>query len=516
MSINQNDIIYFILTDRFQRPKEYERKTDDPKAYHGGNFCGIIERIPYLKNLGITALWITPVYLQILEKVTPTDENYRNSGYGYHGYWTLDFNRVDPHLYKDKPGRETGAKLYLKDLVDELHKNGIKLILDVVVNHAGYGHPGVTNSPANPTPIRSDWFNAKAPRTGEDDQIKNPLAGLPDFNLDSPNVIDYHIDTIISWIRETGIDGIRMDTAKHVERNFWNYYKTQIQGFFPDVSLIGEVYCYENDYSKDLENIPELGKYQQLWAFDSLFDLPMTRTIEETLVKGKSLALFVSPFNQKTGILERDTNYTNHNKLVTLLDNHDLPQRFFTFLLDNVNQEKEKAIMLFKLSLSLLFTFRGIPQIYYGTELCMQGRKDPDNRGDFPWDMIGPDNHVKDNYPDEKEVYEHLKKLIQIRKENTSLTSGSFVCLYVDQTKLVFLRYFENNVIIVAINNDWVDMSNSFSIEINENSMIPDRIKTIVNNGHLRCLHSGQKITPSGGRIQIQLSKKMARIFLCE
>ena len=141
MAITQQDIIYFILTDRFYAKGSSVCKKgldkDDPQAYHGGNFDGIVEKIPYLKSLGISTLWISPVYWQIESRV-------RNR-WAYHGYWTLDFNTVDPHLYSHEK-YEQGSKKYLKDLVDILHDNDIKLILDVVVNHAGYLHPGQTGA----------------------------------------------------------------------------------------------------------------------------------------------------------------------------------------------------------------------------------------------------------------------------------------------------------------------------------------------------------------------------------
>jgi len=120
----------------------------------------------------------------------------------------------------------------------------------------GYCHPGQTDAADNPTPIRATWFNPRGLRC-EDNLIKGELSGLPDFNLDQIDVIDYHIQLLISWISETGIDAIRMDTAKHVEKGFWNYYKTQVHGRFPEVSLIGEVLTY---------SIDELTNYQKYWA----------------------------------------------------------------------------------------------------------------------------------------------------------------------------------------------------------------------------------------------------------
>ena len=261
MALNQNDVIYFVLTDRFYaKPgsqKSDEIKPSDPFAYHGGNLDGIREKIPYLKKLGITALWITPVYLQV--------HSPNIGAKPYHGYWALDFNSIDPLLYIDNGKYPKGSKQYLADLADELHRNGIKLILDMVVNHTGYDHPALADPKNNPTPIRAEWFN----RFGLDcsqDMIKGALAGLPDLNLDNIDVIDYHIQTILSWIEETHIDMIRMDTAKHVERGFWQYYKTLVRGKHPEVGLLGEALVFD---------IEELTNFQKFWGFDSLFDFPV-------------------------------------------------------------------------------------------------------------------------------------------------------------------------------------------------------------------------------------------------
>ncbi|MBU0764307.1 MAG: hypothetical protein KJ607_05685 [Bacteroidetes bacterium] len=383
MAITQQDIIYFIVTDRFYAKGKSVSVAgldrNDPQAYHGGNFNGIIEKIPYLKNLGITTLWITPVYLQIEKRV-------RNR-WPYHGYWTLDFNKMDPHLYTGKK-HEPGSKKYLKELTDVLHENGIKLMFDVVVNHAGYNHPGQTDAQNNPTPIRSDWFNPRGLKC-EEDVIKGELEGLPDFNLDRIDVIDYHIQSLISWIKECGIDGIRMDTAKHVEKSFWNYFKTQIHGNFPEVTLVGEVYTYY---------IEELTNYQKYWGFDSLFDFPAQGAIYKCFIEGSGMTELESPFNCGTGLLEKDTRYSNHNRLISMVDNHDMPRRFMSTILDTYNRDYEKAVLTANLSLTFLFTARGIPQIYYGTEIGMEGYFDPDNRKDFPWHKIDKNNEVKNEY----------------------------------------------------------------------------------------------------------------------
>ena len=135
--ITQSDIIYFLLTDRFRDgdPKNnFDANGENPRAYHGGDFKGIVEKIPYLKNLGVNVVWITPVYVNIH---LPEEDSW-----GYHGYWTLDFEKVDDHWYSPSKDLPNGSKEYLRELVGILHRNDLKLILDVVVNHTGYNHPG--------------------------------------------------------------------------------------------------------------------------------------------------------------------------------------------------------------------------------------------------------------------------------------------------------------------------------------------------------------------------------------
>jgi alpha-amylase len=499
MAITRKDIIYFILTDRFygvenQLPEVKGKiNKNNPFFYHGGNFDGIVEKIPYLKNLGITALWITPVYWQIdLEKA-----------HGYHGYWALDFNAVNPVLYIDNGQYPRGSKLYLRDLVKKLHDNGIKVILDIVVNHTGYSHPGIVDDPANPTPIRSSWFN-KMNISLEASITDGQLSGLPDMDLDSPDVCDYHTEPILSWLRETGIDGIRMDTVRHVERNFWTYFKTQVKGLFPEVTLLGEVLVFDIDV---------LSQYQKFDAIDQLFDFPLQQVMKNVFVYDHAMTDFVSPYNIGTGILERDESYTNHNQLVTLLDNHDLSARFMTYILERQMGDYRKATDVLKLALTFLFTIRGIPQLYYGTELGLEGNSDPDNRRDFPWDKLNANHEVKEEYPFEKEIYDHTRKLISIRRTNDALSCGYFVCLYVDYFLLVFLRYVDDNIIIAGFHNGWLDMPSEVSIDIGNNPYLPQRIRQKLSDAEMISLLDNQFYPVRGGILNIRLAKKSGVIL---
>jgi alpha-amylase len=506
MSINQHDIIYFVLTDRFYgvpNPGVTDIQPQNPRGYHGGNIQGLIEKIPYFRELGVTAIWITPVYLQIQPLKGPSDADFSTA---YHGYWPLDFNRMDPHFCVFDGRYPDGSKRYLRELSDALHNAGMKLILDMVVNHTGYGHPGTSDAPENPTPIKPYWYNRRGLSCSEN-MIEGELAALPDMDLDHPDVADYHIETILDWVRESGIDAIRMDTVKHVERAFWNYYKTQIKGCYPDITLIGEVLEFDVD---------AVSQYQQHWAFDCLFDFPLQQAMVDTFVFDQSLKRFVAPFNGGYGILEKDNFYTNHNKMVTLLDNHDLSCRYMTFAVDRTSGDpsKRSAARLMNLALSFMFTVRGIPQIYYGTEIGMEGRYDPENRRDFEWNRFDEKYHVRPEFAYAADIFYHTKKLIALRKENDALTCGNMITLFVDDFILAYLRYFDKNAVITVIHNGNLPMPSTLSIPLCGNAFIPERIQKLLKTCELACIITGKRTHLENGVLNVQLEAKSANIFV--
>ncbi|MBZ4665961.1 alpha-amylase family glycosyl hydrolase [Mahella sp.] len=215
----ESQVIYFIMTDRFYNgdtTNDMDANPSDPKAYHGGDLQGIIDKLDYIKDLGATAIWITPVV--------------DNEEGGYHGYWAYDFERVDEHL---------GDTAKLKELTDKAHDKDIKVILDMVFNHTGYNSPWLSD------PAKSDWFNEKMDIVNYNNQEeveKGWLSGLPDLNQSNPDVEKYLIDMAMSWIDETGIDGFRLDTVRHVPKEFWTKLSQTIKQKYPDFFLLGEVW----------------------------------------------------------------------------------------------------------------------------------------------------------------------------------------------------------------------------------------------------------------------------------
>ena len=495
--ITQDDVIYFILTDRFFDADSGNNTSVDKnelRRYHGGDFAGIIEKIPYLKNLGITALWITPVYLSI-GRVGDSD--------GYHGYWALDFNKVDPHLYSKDPALAEGSKEYLKRLSVKLHENGIKLILDMVVNHTGYHNQTYTQYPEKE--IKDDWFN----EVDSDDPAKNQLHGLPDLNHSKPDVVDYFVNNITEWIEQTQIDAIRMDTVNHVEDTFWYHFKSYVKGKHPDITLIGEVLEWD---------IGSISRYQREHDFDTLFDFPLCEVMKKTFIYNESMTTIARPRlsqSEPRGILDNDKLYTNANRLVTLLDNHDLSKRFITEVMDRWGHwDRIRTNKILKLGLSFLFTTRGIPQIYYGTEIGMEGYCDPDNRRDMRWEIFGQDYFPLGQYEYEKHIFEHTKKLIEIRGQNEAVRYGYLFTLFSDYFVYSYMREFKGNTIIVVINNGFENMPSPVTIRFGENANIPQRIKDNLKGKTLiNLLDSADKIAVEDGRLKVHVPGKEAKIF---
>ncbi len=498
--LTQDDVIYFVVTDRFCDGDPGNNRDVDltnPRAYHGGDFAGIVKKIPYLKNLGITTLWITPVY----RNIPPL----KNGHCGYHGYWPLDFDSVDPHLYTPKPGVPEGSRIYLKELADELHANGIKLILDMVVNHTGYAHPGLRDDPS--TPFRTTWFNAEYLVSDEEGR----MWGLPDIDQDNPEVIDYFIRSILDWIAETGIDCVRMDTVKHVEKAFWYAYKTYVKGKYPEVSLLGEV--LESD-------IDRLSEYQRHFAFDSLFDFPLQFAMHDIFVSDLGFTRVAQPRlspQEFPGLLDRDSHYTNHNRLVTLLDNHDLPKRFVTEIMDRHSGDRDLSVKILRLALTFLLTTRGIPQIYYGTEIALEGRSDPDNRRDMPWEVFGDGLEPLPAHTVEAGTFEYLKGLIAFRKAHDAVKYGSLNTLYSDNFIYVYLREFRDDLVIVALNNGYEAMPEPLSVHVGHNMRLSPSVRGALMNARLKnALPGGEDIVVTDGVLNILLGGKEGVVLSIE
>jgi glycosidase len=444
---SNDDVIYLIMPDRFANGDTTNDRTPKSPAildrtkrrwYHGGDLAGVRQQLPYLKSLGITAVWMTPVYDQ--NDGEDTKEVYDGqTSTGYHGYGAVDFYNVDEHL---------GTLAELRALTDEAHKLGIKLVMDMVANHTGPYHPWVKDTP---TPT---WFHGtEAQHPNNDwqtwtlrDRAANPamrrtvLDGwfvniLPDLNQDDPEVAKYIIQNTLWWAGVSGIDAIRQDTWQYVPVKFWRDWMAAIKKQYPKMNVVGEV--LDGDpahiaYFEGTHTTPEGIKT----GVDYMFDFPMHFVMREAFARGGSLREVVK-------MLSRDFLYTNPNALVTLLGLHDEP-RFMG--------ERGATVAGLKLAYTLLLTNRGTPMIYYGDEIAMPGGGDPDNRRDFPGGWRGDAVNAftaAGRTAEQQSVWTHIQTLLQLRARTPALRTGAIEHLVATEQQFVYRR---GNV-VVALNN---------------------------------------------------------------
>lgn len=331
--------IYFVLIDRFfnaQNDGNLKTNSKDPNAWHGGDLEGIRQKLPYLKELGITDIWLSPAFYT-------AEENFFGHA-AFHGYWTYDLSKIDPHF---------GSERDLVALAQDAQKFDISLLLDFVVNHVGYGSPLVEEKPDwfHPALTIEDWNDPKQ-------LVERQVHGLPDLNQDNPEVYSYLIDSAQKWLKIPNISGLRLDAVKHVDIDFWKRFNTTLKELFPDIMLLGE---YFDGDPKKVDDVQKAG------SFTHLFDFPLAFALRDVYCENKSLANLAST-------IANDRLYTHPNDMVTFIDNHDMP-RFISLC------KGDKAAM--RNALKVLLSWRGIPSVYYGTENPLAGFKEPDNRADM-------------------------------------------------------------------------------------------------------------------------------------
>ncbi len=448
---NQDDVIYLLMPDRFSNG---DASNDDPaiskgtfdrsqpRRYHGGDLQGVIDRLRYLKDLGVTAVWLNPIYDN--HNQLDMKEVYDNQPTtGYHGYGAVDFYTVEEHF---------GDVGKLRELVAAAHGQGIKVIQDQVANHAGPYHPWVKDMP---TPT---WFNGNEVEHLDNnwqthllmdryapDELKKPVLDgwfinlLPDLNQNDPEAARYIIQNTLWWIGMTGLDAIRQDTLPYVPRHYWRDWMTAIKREYPRVNVVGET----------LDGLPSQVAFFQggVRRFDGIdskidteFDYPLFFPIRRVFAEGQSM-------RQLLDILNQDYLYPAPEILVTLIGSHDVP-RFMG--------ERGATIEGLKLAFTFILTVRGIPQLYYGDEIGMRGGGDPDNRRDFPGGWPGdPRNafEVSGRTAEEQDVFEHIKKTLQLRAELEPLRRGKTLHLAIGDQTYAFARYTDRKTVIVAFNN---------------------------------------------------------------
>lgn len=444
--VGREDIIYFAMTDRFcdgDPTNNQNVRKKDPGAYHGGDFQGLITKLDYLKEMGFTALWISPVVANQIR--------------GYHGYWAIDFYRTNENF---------GSTEKLKELVTTAHAKGIKVIFDLVVNHVSPAHPWVGD------PQYDAWFHRRGPINNWNDQQEieeGNLANLPDLDQSNPEVKKYLIEMAKWWIRETGIDGYRLDTVRHVAKEFWIDFAAEIKEEFPNFYLLGEVWDGRAGY---------LAGYQKA-GLDGLVDFPLYYAITDVFKNDQ-------PASRLADMIEECHNlYPNPYLMGTFIDNHDVP-RFMDQLYDLPEERLKQA-------LAFIMTYTGIPVVYYGTEIGLTGGADPDNRRDMDWSVQSP-------------LTDYLKALTRIRRSNKALTEGNFQLLAVEPDLLCYSRRFKDDIIITVFNLSSKARKAVISL--------PQEFK--LEKASLTELLSSQKLKLKQGKARLTMGPRQVNIFKLE
>jgi glycosidase len=448
--ITTNDVIYLIMPDRFangdptnDKPGDAPAAANDRKnarAYHGGDLRGIINRLPYLRELGVTAIWLTPWY-DNWNGVNTCDKPWCPNTY-YHGYHAIDYYAVEDRF---------GDMATLRELVDKAHASGIKVIQDQVANHVGSRHPWVTDPPL------PDWFHGTAQQHtlnkfnnsavlsphANQVEFRNTLDGwfnddLPDMNQEQPEVARYEIQNALWWVGITGIDGIRQDTIQYMPRSFIRDLSNALHRQYPRLWMVGEV--FERDAAQTAFFIGGHTGWDGVdTKLDSVFDFALWNA---------SLNVFRNklPVRALRDQLKYDALYPDPLKITTLTNNHDTP-RFMS--LEDATLEGAMMHVAFMLSV------RGIPQLYYGEEIAMEGKEDPDNRRDFPGGFPGDSRNAfepRGRSEKEQQMYDWTRSWVRLRAEHSALRDGRLIDLFYDNESYVFARQDKTETVIVAIN----------------------------------------------------------------
>jgi len=455
--LSPDDVMYLIMPDRFadgdptndepaEAPGTHDRSK--PRAYHGGDLRGIENHLPYLKELGVTALWLTPVVKN-------------GAAQDYHGYGAVDLYAVEPHL---------GALKDYQDLVTAAHQQGMKILFDVVPNHVGPKHPWVSNPPLPDwfhgtlrhhldsfSPLKGNFYGksgGQAPGNDPFESLIDPHAPLrmkrnltegwffgilPDMNTENPLVEQYLLQNSIWWAEISGLDGFRVDTFPYVGRKFWATWHAGLHRLYPYLTTIGEVFHPDPSVTSFFA-----GGAKHFDGIDSglttLFDFPMYFTLRDVLLRN-------APVGRIADVLRHDALYVHPEMLVPFFANHDVP-RF-------ASAEGSSPARL-KLAFGLTLTLRGIPEIYYGDEIGMAGGGDPDNRRDFPGGWIGDANDAfapSGRTPEQQEIFSYVQSLLRLRHEHAALRGGQLWHLASDELSYVFARESEEERLVVAFNN---------------------------------------------------------------
>lgn len=450
--VDSRDAVYLIFPDRFCNGdtsndavpgmREGAQKDSLEKRY-GGDLAGIRKKLDYLQDLGVTAIWLNPE----LE-----NDQSRTS---YHGYAITDLYHVD---------RRMGTNEQLRDLVDKLHRRGMKYVRDIIPNHIGFQHPWMADLPMK------NWVNQWPEFTQTNYRaptMMDPYASeydrehfnkgwfvrdMPDLNQQNPHVARYLLQQAIWWIEFAGIDAFRVDTYSYSDPEFLSEWGREIAREYPSFTMFGEVWepgvpiqgYFADDqpgFKKFDSNLPGVIDFQLMWA------------IHEALTKMPSWNEGITKVYQT---LAQDYFYKDPFRNLIMLDNHD-----FTRFYSTVNGHPGK----FRSGIAFLFTTRGIPQLYYGTEVLMSGITDVNYHyvrlgfpGGFPGDPVDKFSETG-RTQEEREAFDFIRTLMRYRRETTALQTGKLMQFAPEDGVYTYFRYDSKKTVMVVLNTNKAEKS---------------------------------------------------------
>ena len=448
VGFNNSDLIYLITPDRFvngnpkndvvEGLKEGENRSLE-YGRHGGDIQGIVDHLDYFKNMGFTAIWLNPVL-----------EN-DQAKWSYHGYATTDYYKVDPRF---------GSNEEYVELANKANQMGIKMIMDMIVNHCGSEHWWMKDPPSD------DWINYYGhPYQGTNHRkisLFDPYAApidqkemvegwfvpaMPDLNQRNPFMATYLIQNSIWWIEYAKLAGIRQDTYSYAFREFLTDWTCAIMDEYPNFNIVGEEWVMD----KTIISYWQRGKINHdgySSCLPSLMDFPMNSNLHQGLREDETWGQGLIKLYENIG---NDYLYPDPNNLVIFPDNHDM-SRVFTQL----NEDYD----LFKMAITYIMTMRGIPQLYYGTEILMSNKGTESHgiiRSDFPggWEDDAASAFTGKGLTDQqKEAQQFIKKLANWRKDKKSIQKGHLMHYVPNDGVYVYFRYLDDEKIMVVLNKN--------------------------------------------------------------
>ena len=429
------DVLYMLMPDRFAQGAHhsaqikgmntYKEDRTQPSLRHGGDLEGIREHLDYFNELGITALWFTPV----LENNSPDNENGFST---YHGYATTDYYKVDPRF---------GTNDDYRQLADAAHAKGLKIVMDMIFNHCGFEHPWVKDIPSK------DWFNThewlkESNGTSNPTKsflqtsykltpVKDPYASqidlhetvdgwfvstMPDLNQRNPHVMTYLIQNSIWWIETVGIDGIRMDTYPYADAKGMARWMKMLDEEYPNFNTVGETWVTEPAYTAAWQKDSKLSEENSY--LKTVMDFSFFEKLSQA--KNEDTDAWWNGLNRIYNSFVYDYLYPNPSSVMAFIDNHDT-DRFLGNGCDS---------LMLKQALALLLTVNRIPQLYYGTEILMNGTKevtDGNVRKDFPGGFPNDSHNAftkEGRTKAEQQMFQWTSRLLHWRQGNEVITKG--------------------------------------------------------------------------------------------